>query len=149
MRNVRVRPHRRKLRSKPAPSPPAITTMEAARVQRAHHVVAHQTMKRIYPTTEARDWGTVYKSIGEEVKFGVILTWLKLIALNEADGQPWGDLYDAAMDDTRLDGQDQEVLAELVLTMQERSLRGPDARTSAETEREYAQLLIDFQVDPA
>ena len=80
--------------------------------------------------------------------YPIILTWLKLIALNEADGQPWDYIYDEALADTRIGDSDKEVLVELVLAMQERSLRGMDARTAAETEREYAQLMNEFQVQP-
>jgi len=142
MRDVRVRPHRRTKR------PQAITTEQAIAHQRARHIIAHKTMQRIYPTAEARQWALVYRATESEAQFGVILTWLKLIALNEADAQPWDDIYEAAMDDSRLDDRDREVLAELVLAMQQRSTLGPSARTAAETEREYAQLMDQFQVQP-
>jgi len=139
-RDVYVRRHRRKPRS--------ITTSQAAESKRVRHISVQKTVQRICPTPAAQEWARVYKATDYEAQFGIVLTWLKLIALNEADDQPWIDIYNAALEDDRLSETDKDVFVELVLAMQERSLRGEDARTQPETQREYERLMDEFQVQP-
>ena len=127
--------------------PVLMTTEQVQACQMARHISVQKTVKRIFPEAEAHEWEYVYRAIGDETTFDLVLTWLRVIALNEADGESWAELYNEAMDDSRLRDGDKDVLVELLLSMQDRSLRlalGENVITSAEAERAWPKLVAAF-----
>ncbi len=114
---------------------PQLTTAEVSHAQFKRHCQVQETVKRILPVSLVCESAFVYSAIGQESAYNVMRAYLQIIALNEADGQNWMPILDAALDDPRLGDVDLEChLVPLVLELQRRSLFPEDVATTEEIE---------------
>jgi hypothetical protein len=118
-----------------------LTTAMAQAAQRLRHIEVAPTAKRIMPRGLARQWADLYRIIGDGEQFRIMASHLQLIVINESEGQDWNFVLDSAMADDRLSDADKDILVEMVLDMQQRSLTD-DSGSPEEAEAAFKEMLM-------
>ena len=122
-------------------TPRAITTEEVRKEQFAHHVRVQGVVKQLVPTSTLLESAAAYAAIGQEETYGVIRAYVQLIVLNEAEGNDWNFVMDAARADERLDDVDYKChFLPHVQEMQRRVKR--ETVTPKEAEAGLAEMLM-------
>ncbi len=98
------------------------TTEQVHAAQMEHHKAVNEIVKRTFPYPKVHEWREVYKALGEEPRFQLMVTYVRIIVLNESEHREWFPIYEEVMgNDKDFSEWDHDVFVEIIYTMQERN----------------------------